>query len=100
MTPAADVASFQFPQTPGSAMQTPPMGFAKRSGIENQQKQPGTSVPVATGKIMHKPLSALNPYQAKWTVKVKIDSKQPLKNSTIKGEPTSILSVVLVDSEV
>lgn len=100
MTPVPESTSFQFPQTPGSAMQTPPMGFATRSGIENQQKQPGSTLPVATGKVLHKPLSALNPYQGKWTIKVKIDAKQPLKSSTIKGEPTSILSVVLVDSEV
>lgn len=99
VTPAPGVSSsFQFPQTPGSAVLTPPMAFATRAGVEN--RQPGGSLPVATGKIVHKPISALNPYQSKWTIKVKIDAKQPLKSSNIKGEPTSILSVVLVDSEV
>ena len=78
-------------------MLTPPMAFATRSGLEN--RQPGT-LPVATAKVVHKPINALNPYQAKWTIKAKVDAKQPLKRSTIKGEPTSILSVVLVDSEV
>eukprot|EP00892_Ulva_mutabilis_P006812 jgi/Ulvmu1/4502/UM002_0228.1 len=97
VTPAPGAsASFQFPQTPGSAMLTPPMAFAT-SGVEN--RQPSGPLPVATGKVVHKPISALNPYQAKWTVKVKIDAKQPMKRSTIKGEQTSILSVVLVDSE-
>lgn len=81
-------------------MQTPPMAFATRTGVENQQKQPGNALPVAEGKVLHKPISALNPYQAKWTIKVKVDAKQPLKSSTIKGELTSILSVVLVDNEV
>jgi hypothetical protein len=55
---------------------------------------------VAPANTAHQPIESLNPYRAKWTIRAKVDKKQPLKQSVIKGEQTSILTVVLVDTSV
>ena len=50
--------------------------------------------------VPHQPIAALNPYRAKWTIRAKVDKKAAMKSSMVKGEMTSILSVVLVDQAV
>lgn len=60
----------------------------------------GDNTPPPAGNLPHQPIAALNPYKNKFTIKVKIDSKQPLKSVVIKGESTNILTMVLVDTEV
>lgn len=88
VTPAAPSSIFNF-NTPSSAMPTPPT-FATSTG----------NTPPQAGNLPHQPIQSLNPYKSKFTIKVKIDSKQPLKSVAIKGENTSILTMVLVDTEV
>lgn len=90
VTPTPAASSFEF-KTPGTAMATPPMAFATSEG---------TNSPPQTGEIPHQPIQSLNPYKSKFTIKAKIDSIQPLKSAVIKGESTSIKTVVLVDAEV
>lgn len=58
------------------------------------------STPAQADSLPHQPIASLNPYKPKFTIKVKVDSKQPLKSAVIKGETTSILTMVLVDTEV
>ena len=102
VTPAPPTSrEFSFP-TPGSALNTPsaasPVAFTG-GAKENAGAQRTTTLPVA-GQITHQPIDSLNPYRAKWTIRAKVDRKQEKKSSLIKGEQTSILTVVLVDQAV
>jgi hypothetical protein len=98
-------APFEF-RTPGSAMNTPlppsPAPFPVK-GNENSLAYNNAStatLQTAGPGVHYMPISGLNPYKPKWTIRAKIDSKQALKHTEIKGEVTSIMTVVLVDGEV
>jgi hypothetical protein len=73
------------------------MPFA-HGNAENMQQQ--TRVSASAASMPFQPIRSLNPYKATFTIRAKLDSKQPLKNTIIKGESTSILTLILVDAEV
>jgi hypothetical protein len=95
----ASTGSFTFP-TPGSALNTPTGSPEPLAGQSTKENRAGVQLPVAPSNTAHQPIESLNPYRAKWTICAKIDKKQPLKQGNIKGEQTSILTVVLVDTSV
>ena len=118
LTPGPSAAgTFTF-NTPGSALNTPltasPDLFnaaaARGLGKENAaganagdqvaaMAASACTLPVAAGGTTHHPIESLNPYRSKWTIRAKVDSKV-MKQSFIKGETTSILTVTLTDAAV
>ena len=103
-------STFAFTATPGSALDTPaaaapsptPLptvaaGAAPQKENNSAAAQGGLGV---ADEMPHVPIDSLNPYKGKWTIRAKVDRKQPLRSSVVKGEQTSILTVVLVDQSV
>lgn len=100
---AKDCSTFSF-RTPGSAMQTPkevlsPVPFRDSNKATRQPGAATAATLPVVGEQAHQPISALNPYNARWTLKVKVERKQDLKQISAKDGPASLLTVILVDEQ-